>query len=65
MYICICNAVTEREIRETARLGARSLRDLREELGVAGKCGRCKAAAAEILREERTSNYRSRQLQAA
>jgi bacterioferritin-associated ferredoxin len=65
MYICICNAVTEREIRETARLGARSLRDLREELGVAGKCGRCKAAAAEILREERGGSARTPQLQPA
>lgn len=53
MYICICNAVTEREIRQCAQLGARSLNDLREGLGVASNCGKCKTAAVEILRVER------------
>jgi len=65
MYICICNAVTEREIRQCAELGACSLADLREGLGVATHCGKCKAAAVEILREERAGNFRSRKLQAA
>ena len=53
MYICICNAVTEREIRQCAQLGACSVRDLREDLGVAAHCGKCKHAARTILREER------------
>ena len=28
MYICVCNAVTDREIRAAAQLGARTLEDL-------------------------------------
>jgi bacterioferritin-associated ferredoxin len=65
MYVCICNAVTEREIRQCAELGASSLADLRKGLGVATSCGKCKAAAVEILREERSGNSCIRQLQAA
>ena len=52
MYICICNAVTEREVGGCARLGC-SLGDLRERLGVATNCGKCKQAVKQILREER------------
>ena len=53
MYICICNAVTEREIRSCcAEEGARNLRDLERCLGVGTNCGRCRPAAKEILTEE-------------
>lgn len=55
MYICVCNAVTEREIRHCAQLGC-NLDDLRERLGVCTSCGKCKNAAKQILREERPAN---------
>lgn len=51
MYVCVCNAITEREIRECAELGACSLADLRECLGVASCCGRCADSAVEVLSE--------------
>jgi len=51
MYICICNAVTENEVRECARRGCCSLDDLSMELGVGTGCGRCRPAANEILNE--------------
>jgi bacterioferritin-associated ferredoxin len=35
MYICICNAVTDREIRGAASLGCSTLTDLQRDLGVA------------------------------
>ena len=34
MYVCVCNAVTERQIHHAAAQGARTLRDLRQSLGV-------------------------------
>lgn len=52
MYVCICKAVTDREIRQAVELGARSLRDLKESLGVATGCGKCACHARAILREE-------------
>lgn len=56
MYICICNAVTEREIRECASLGACSLRDLEQCLGVGTTCGRCRQSAQAVLENEKASD---------
>ena len=52
MYICICNAVTEKAVRECARNGTCSV-DLAYELGVGAGCGRCRDCAREVLREAR------------
>ena len=35
MYICICNAITEKDVRKCARDGARCIEDLTAALGVA------------------------------
>lgn len=52
MYVCICNAVTEREVRHAVQLGADNLNDLKEGLGVAACCGKCASCAKGIIREE-------------
>ena len=44
MYVCVCHAVTDRQIREAAESGARTLKDLRRDLGVTRDCGRCASA---------------------
>lgn len=49
MYICLCNAITERDIRACAEEGACTLRDLECGLGVGTSCGKCRPAAKEIL----------------
>ncbi len=51
MYICICNAITERQVRECAEEGTRSLDELTVKLGVGAGCGRCRECAAELLME--------------
>lgn len=51
MFVCVCKAVTDQQIREAARNGARTLDDLRLELGVASECGNCAAYAAQLLEE--------------
>ena len=51
MYICICNAITEKAVRECARQGACSVDQLASELGVGAGCGRCRDCANEVLRE--------------
>lgn len=54
MYICLCNGVTEREIRACcAENSARTLGDLECCLGVGTCCGKCKPAAGQILSESR------------
>ena len=49
MYVCVCRAVTERQIDNAVRAGARTLKDLRRELGVASECGQCATAARQCL----------------
>jgi bacterioferritin-associated ferredoxin len=51
LYICICNAVTEKAVRECAANGACSLDELAFELGVGSGCGRCRDCARELLHE--------------
>jgi bacterioferritin-associated ferredoxin len=54
MYICICNAVTEREIRGAVELGCTSIEDLGRDLGVAANCGKCLPDAKHVLQRCRT-----------
>ena len=51
MYICLCNAITDRDIARAAECGARSSEDLARELGVGLGCGRCTSCAKSILVE--------------
>lgn len=51
MFICMCNAVTDREIRQCAELGVATVADLKDALGVSAECGKCACAADQILRE--------------
>jgi bacterioferritin-associated ferredoxin len=53
MYVCVCKAVTERQVREAVEGGVQSMRDLRQHLGVASECGRCARCAHGILKEAR------------
>ena len=41
MYVCICNAVTERTIREAAASGVRTLSELSRRTGCSDCCGTC------------------------
>lgn len=59
MYVCICNAITERQVRECARQGARSVEDLACALGVGAGCGRCRESATDVLREACDESRRS------
>jgi bacterioferritin-associated ferredoxin len=49
MYICICNAITDRDIVKAAEQGARSPEDLAHDLGVGLGCGRCTSCAKSLL----------------
>ena len=55
MYVCICNGITDKQIRRAAEAGVRDIRQLQSTLGVATGCGSCKQQATEILGEHRTA----------
>ncbi len=49
MFVCICNAITDRQIQETVAAGASTLGDLQAQLGVATCCGCCSDLASSFL----------------
>ena len=51
MYVCVCNAITDKQIRAAAEAGTTELWRLQAELGVATNCGSCSEVASEILAE--------------
>jgi bacterioferritin-associated ferredoxin len=51
MYVCICNAITDKQIRKAAESGVEDLWTLQRELGVAAGCGSCLELASAILSE--------------
>jgi bacterioferritin-associated ferredoxin len=53
MYVCICNAITDKQIRAAAESGTTDVWGLQAKLGVATGCGSCMDTAAEILAEYR------------
>lgn len=59
MYVCICNAVTDSDIRNAVDNGARTLRQLGQTTGCATTCGCCKEMAAEIMQQTLTENRES------
>ncbi len=51
MYVCICNALTDTEIAEASRLGARNVKEAYAALGVEINCGQCRCLAEDIIKQ--------------
>jgi bacterioferritin-associated ferredoxin len=49
MIVCVCNNISDREIRQAVDLGLSSIDELRSDLGVATCCGKCATYAEEVL----------------
>ena len=58
MYVCICKAVTDRQIRRAAATGVDNLYELRERLGVGEGCGTCASDAQDILNDSAAGRAR-------
>lgn len=52
MYVCVCHAVTDKQISATIAQGATTLRALRSELGVGSCCGKCARDVRSQLQQE-------------
>ncbi|MEL6447964.1 MAG: (2Fe-2S)-binding protein [Pseudomonadota bacterium] len=55
MYVCICQAITDRQIERAVDAGIDSVEGLRDTLGVASCCGSCMTTAEEILAERKAN----------
>ncbi len=54
MYVCVCNSVTDTDIRKLVHThGITTVSELGEHLGVARQCGKCANCARCVLRDAR------------
>ncbi len=51
MIVCVCNNISDREIRQAVDLGLSSMAELRRDLGVATCCGKCASCARQVLND--------------
>jgi bacterioferritin-associated ferredoxin len=49
--VCLCKNITCSQIRSAACQGACTVRDLKDQLGLASQCGKCAQYARGILEE--------------
>ena len=54
MYVCLCNAVTDSDIRKAVDNGVRNMRQLGKATECSTACGCCKEMAVEILQQALT-----------
>ena len=53
MYVCICNALRDREIASAARDDARSVAEVFRRCGRRPQCGKCLPDVAQMIEEAR------------
>lgn len=53
MYVCVCHAVTEQDIRDEMDNGAKSLKKIQKNLCVGTNCGRCLDNAKQCINEHK------------
>ena len=51
MYVCLCRAVTDHQIRQAVENGVDNFRELRDALDVGTCCGRCVPDARVLIDE--------------
>jgi len=52
MYICICNAVTDKQIKAYVKQGVRNLRDLNKSICIGNQCGKCTCEVKKVIKSE-------------
>lgn len=53
MYVCVCRAINERQLRQLVRDGAHDVRAVNRCSGLGGVCGRCVPHAQTVISDER------------
>lgn len=51
MIVCICNNISDTQIREAIAAGASSLEDLQARMPIATDCGSCLNSVGDVLSE--------------
>jgi len=53
MYVCLCNRITDRQVRTQAAGGNCTLGSVHNSLGISPKCGKCLPMMRDIVREHK------------
>lgn len=53
MFVCVCHAVTDRQIVEAAESGVEHVDQLEELCGAGSGCGSCRSVAQELIDSRR------------
>jgi bacterioferritin-associated ferredoxin len=59
MYVCLCNGISDRQIRECVDRGAACLGEVQARLPVANCCGTCEDTAREVIEDHLESASRA------
>jgi len=51
MYVCVCSAITESQLRRAVSRGVSTLEELRHELKVSNCCGACEPIVSQCLEQ--------------
>ncbi|STU55541.1 bacterioferritin-associated ferredoxin [Klebsiella pneumoniae subsp. ozaenae] len=61
MYVCLCNGVSDKKIRQVVRqFQPQSFQQLRKFVPVGNQCGKCVRAAREVMEDELTTMRNSK-----
>ncbi len=52
MFVCLCNGISDQEIRHHVRRGASSWREVARACGAGGACGECRASVHALVEDE-------------
>lgn len=58
MYVCICNALRDKELAEAAGADARSVADVFRRCGRRPQCGKCLPDVAQMIEDARCADAR-------
>ena len=53
MYVCLCNGISDKKIRQAVRqVAPHSFQQLKKFIPVGNQCGKCVRAAREVMEDE-------------
>lgn len=56
MYVCLCNGITDTQIKAAINEGHTTVKAIKNNLGAATQCGRCTSEVKNILKAENATS---------
>jgi bacterioferritin-associated ferredoxin len=59
MYVCICNSITDRQVKSAIELGAEGWREVQAHFGCEPSCGKCECEIIDAITEQQVITLKS------